>query len=95
MLYWGEDNEGLEECKRCKTSKWKNKDKKQYAKILRYLPLKPHLQRFFMSSTTIESMTWHASKDNQDGLMRKPRDFEAWKSFDLLHLEFANDPQHV
>jgi len=40
MLYWGEDNEGLEECKQCKTSKCKNKDKKQYAKILRYFPLK-------------------------------------------------------
>jgi len=34
MLYWGEDNEGLEECKWCKTSKLKDKDKKQYAKIL-------------------------------------------------------------
>nr|KYP69775.1 hypothetical protein KK1_008979 [Cajanus cajan] len=28
MLYWGEENEGLEECKRCKMSKWKDKKKK-------------------------------------------------------------------
>jgi len=57
MLYWGEENESLEECKRCKTSKWKGKDKKQYAKSLCYFPLKSRLQRLFMSSKTIESMT--------------------------------------
>jgi len=40
-------------------------------------------------------MTRHASKDDQDGLMRHPRDSEAWKSFYLLHPEFANDPRNV
>ena len=34
-------------------------------------------------------------KKTQDGLMRHPRDSEAWKIFDLLHPEFANDPQNV
>jgi len=62
MLYWGENNEGLEKCKRCKTSKWENKYKKQYAKILRYFPLKSRLQRLFMSSKMIEFMAWHVSR---------------------------------
>jgi len=74
MLYWGEENEDLEECKRCKMSKWKDKNKKQYAKILRYFPLKPRLQRLFMSPKTSDSMTWHASVKNQDELMRHPRE---------------------
>jgi len=95
MLYWGEENEGLEECKRCKTSKWKDKNKKQYAKILCYFRLKSRLQRLFMSSKTTDSMTWHASRNNQDRLMRHPRDFEAWKTFDLLHPKFVNDPRNV
>jgi len=95
MLYWGEENEGLEECKRCKTSKWKDKNKKQYAKILRYFPLKSRLQRLFMCSKTANSMTWHAFGNNQEGLMRHPRDSEAWKTFDLLHPEFVNDPRNV
>jgi len=60
-----------------------------------YFPLKLRLQRLFMSSKTVDSMTWHASKDNQDRLMRHPRDFEAWKTFDQLHLQFANDPRNV
>jgi len=27
--------------------------------------------------------------------MRHPRDSKVWKSFDLLHLEVANDPRNV
>jgi len=68
---------------------------KQYAKILRYFPLNSRLQRLFMCSKTADSMTWHAPENNQDELMRHPRDFEAWKTFDLLHPEFVNDPRNV
>ncbi|KAL3358732.1 hypothetical protein AABB24_015704 [Solanum stoloniferum] len=32
---------------------------------------------------------------NQDGLMRHPRDSQAWKTFDLLHPEFAADLRNV
>ena len=95
MLYWGGENEDLEECKRCKMSEWKDKNKKQYAKILRYFPLKPRLQRLFMCSKKFNCMTWHASEKNHDELMRHPRDFEAWKTFDVLHPEFASDPRNI
>ena len=94
MLYWGED-EDLQECKRCKTSKWKDNKKKKPAKILRYFPLKPILQRLFMCSKTVESMKWHALEGNQDEMMRHPRDSKAWKTFDLIHPEFAADPRNV
>ncbi|XP_058787440.1 uncharacterized protein LOC131661819 isoform X1 [Vicia villosa] len=95
MLYWGEENQDFEECKRCKTSRWKDDKKKKSAKILRYFPLKPRLQRLFMCSKTAESMRWHALEANQDGMMRHPRDSEAWKTFDLLHPEFATDSRNV
>ncbi|KAL3337539.1 hypothetical protein AABB24_029931 [Solanum stoloniferum] len=75
MLYFGEHDEGLQECKKCNTSRWKdNNKKKQPGKILRYFPLKPRLQRLFMCSKTTESMRWHSLGGNQDGLMRHPRD---------------------
>jgi len=48
-----------------------------------------------MSSKTDDSITWHASKDNQDGLMRHPRDFETRITFDQLHPQFVDDPQNV
>ncbi|XP_016476614.2 uncharacterized protein LOC107798160 [Nicotiana tabacum] len=95
MLYWEGDSE-LEACKHCDTSKWNpNKKKKQAAKVLRYFPLKPRLQRLFMCCKTAEHMRWHASGNNTDGLMRHPRDGEAWKTFDRTHSGFASDPRNV
>jgi hypothetical protein len=102
MLYWGEDEE-RETCKKCNTSKWKskakdsdgNKQKKVPAKVLRYFPLKPRLQRLFLSSKTAEDMRWHAVDPKNDGMMRHPRDSKAWKEFDLTHPWFASDPRNV
>ncbi|XP_052181001.1 uncharacterized protein LOC127794134 [Diospyros lotus] len=108
MLYCGED-ESRETCKVCNTSRWKQsrkgnptnmsgggkKRKNKPVKVLRYFPLKPCLQRLFMSSKTAEHMRWHSVDGNKDGLMRHPRDSEAWKRFDETHLEFASDPRNV
>ena len=105
MLYWGED-EGKEECKTCKRSRWKQKghettsdiEKQQNklpAKVLRYFPLIPRLKRMFMSSKIVKSMVWHIEHNNNDGLMRHPRDSKAWKTFDLKYLDFALNPQNV
>ena len=70
MLYWSED-ENKETCKRCQTSRWKErrvgKKKKQPAKVLRYFPLKPRLQRLFMSTKTAKHMRWHVTKNYNDG----------------------------
>ncbi|XP_049364607.1 uncharacterized protein LOC125829432 [Solanum verrucosum] len=95
MLFWEGDSE-LEACKHCATSKWNpNKKNKQAAKVLRYFPLKPRLKRLFMCRKTAEHMRWHALDNNSDGLMRHPRDGEAWKTFDRTHSGFASDPRNV
>nr|KYP40480.1 hypothetical protein KK1_038167 [Cajanus cajan] len=48
MLYLGDDEKSLDACKHCGTSRWKPKKKKKLAaKVLRYFPLKPRLQRLF------------------------------------------------
>ena len=106
MLYFGEDKD-RDTCKTCKTSRWKpkqkdmtsgtatNKRKKLPAKVLRYFPLKPRLQRLFMSSKIAEHMRWHALGRTDDSMLRHPRDAEAWKRFDLMHPEFASDPRNV
>ncbi|CAA7013323.1 unnamed protein product [Microthlaspi erraticum] len=109
MLFWGEDS-GRETCKICETSRWKmkgneaeneevsekkKKNKKQAAKVLRYFPLKPRLQRLFMSSKTVESMKWHALAENKDGKLRHPRDGQAWKTFDQKFPVFASDARNV
>ena len=40
-------------------------------------------------------MTWHANGRVNDGLMRHPVDFEAWKSFDSKYTKFSSDPCNV
>ena len=105
MLYWGADVD-LENCKYCHISRWKatkkqnigvttKKEKKRPAKVLRYFPLKPRLQRLFMCSITAEHMRWHMEESNEDGVMRHPRDGKAWKTFDTTFPDFASDPRNV
>ncbi|XP_061344016.1 uncharacterized protein LOC133289989, partial [Gastrolobium bilobum] len=111
MLYWGEEDESRQSCKVCHTSRWKppvkevsdgtssqqgQKKRNVAAKIVRYFPLKPRLQRLFLSTKTAEDMRWHAIPNGaNDGLMRHPRDSEAWKKFDELHTSFSSDPRSV
>jgi len=105
MLYFGEDA-NRDFCKKCKTSRWKakrkgtigatsNKRKKIPAKVLRYFPLKPRLQRMFMSSKIAEHMRWHSSGSINEVILRHPRDSKAWKTFDFKHPQFASDPRNV
>ncbi|XP_061374183.1 uncharacterized protein LOC133316451 [Gastrolobium bilobum] len=109
MLFWGAEDEDRQICKVCKTSRWKppvkecertcsqqgRKKRNVAAKVVRYFPLKPRLQRLFLSTKTAEDMRWHAMHDNIDGLMRHPRDSEAWKKFDELHTSFGSDPRNI
>ncbi|WMV09410.1 hypothetical protein MTR67_002795 [Solanum verrucosum] len=104
MLYWKEDSL-LDSCKVCGASRWKinthsgekknKKGKKIALKSLRYFPLKPRLQRLFMSTKTSTLMTWHKDKRVDDRIMRHPTNSMAWKSFDELHPSFAAEPRNV
>ncbi|KAL3638401.1 hypothetical protein CASFOL_017772 [Castilleja foliolosa] len=96
-LYWKGD-EKLEACPICQTSRWKLNDgvgKKIPHKILRYFPLKPRLQRLFMSEKTSKKMVWHNEKRVNDEYMRHPADSAAWKDFDKEFPQFAEDPRNV
>nr|XP_016455449.1 PREDICTED: uncharacterized protein LOC107779513 isoform X1 [Nicotiana tabacum] len=70
-------NKNVNECKVCGASRWKNDARKIPAKVLRYFPLKPRLQRLFMSSETSKAMRWHHEEHNKDGVLRHPADYEA------------------
>jgi hypothetical protein len=106
MLFW-KDNKDLESCLKCGQSKWKDEvnlndyreiipaSKKRPAKVLRWFPLIPRLQRLFMSQRTTRNMRWHAEGRTKDGVLRHPADGEAWKSFDNLHLDFSSESRNV
>ena len=40
-------------------------------------------------------MKWNHAGRSIDGLLRHPIDGEAWKNFDILHPDFANEPSNV
>jgi len=54
-------------------SRSENEKKKDPPKVLRYFPLKPRLQRLFMSSKTATHMRWHTTANNNDSKLRHPR----------------------
>ncbi len=88
MLYYKE-NSKANQCSVCHHSRWKtnNKDskgngKKVSWKVLRYFPLKPRLQRLFMSMKIAADIRWHHDERLNDGVLRHPANAKAWKSFD-------------
>ncbi|KAL4560130.1 hypothetical protein LXL04_032279 [Taraxacum kok-saghyz] len=104
VLFW-EEKEKDESCSECGSSRWKESrdnleignspPKKKAAKILRWFPLKPRLQRLFMCSKTASLMTWHHEGRVNDGKIRHPADAQAWKDFDIKFPEFASEPRNV
>ena len=107
MLY-SKEHANENECIVCGFSRWKSSDvhptnefnqsskkKKIHAKVLRYFPLKPRLQRLFMSSKTASHMKWHVDGCMRGEMMRHLVDSLAWKNFDKVHPSFAQEPRNV
>ncbi|XP_028076149.1 uncharacterized protein LOC114278323 [Camellia sinensis] len=95
---YNEEYENEDECP-CKAPRYKvrkGKGKKIPHKVLRYFPLKPRLQRLFISRKTAIDMKWHKDKRvEKENVLRHPADSEAWKDFDKKHESFAKDPRNV
>lgn len=104
MLFRKEDTK-LDKCVICSSSRWKQNggvgnderesSKRVAAKQMRYFPLKPRLQRLFMSSKTAKLMKWHAEERVDDGVLRHPADSLAWKDFDRRNTCFASNSRNV
>ncbi|XP_050387393.1 uncharacterized protein LOC126803675 [Argentina anserina] len=96
VLFYGVDNQTLDNCPVCNASRWKTSKKRRVpVKILRYFPLIPRLKRLYMSSHTSKKMRWHGVKRTNDDILRHPADGEAWKSFDRCFPDFAADIRNV
>ncbi|KAF5450521.1 hypothetical protein F2P56_030861 [Juglans regia] len=97
-LFWKE-NASYNECPKCKASRWIASTSDQQMipqKVLRYFPLKPRLQRLFMSTKTAQAMRWHKDAHVDDPTsMRHPADSRVWKDFDNKYVAFSHDPRNV
>ena len=91
-LFWKE-NEKLHNCPVCGEPRYKTGKIPQ--KVLPHFPLKPRLQRLFMSRHTSVDMRWHKEKRlHEDGVLRHPADSEVWKDFDNQYPWFAHDARN-
>ena len=72
-------------------------ERKIPALVMWYLPVIDRLKRLFSNSRDAKFMIWHAAPDGRkkDGKLRHPADARQWKTFDVNHPEFANDPRNV
>ncbi|XP_066396736.1 uncharacterized protein [Miscanthus floridulus] len=90
-------------CPKCKASRYielesgdgRKTQTKVGAKILRYLPFIPRIQRLFMSEESAKQMTWHKTGRRYTDKMIHPSDGESWKSFDRKHTDKANEARNV
>lgn len=98
MLFYKEDSK-LDACKFCGQDRYEISRQGQVKRVARsvltYLPLGPRLQRLYMCSQTAEDMTWHSTTRTEHGFMQHPRDGSAWKHFDEVFPDFANEPRNV
>ncbi|XP_062013496.1 uncharacterized protein LOC133729885 [Rosa rugosa] len=103
MLFRNED-EKLQKCAICGESRYKESEhdsndqqsgRKIPAKQVRYFPLKPRLQRLFMSSKTASLMKWHAEDRTKDDVLRHPADSPVWKTLDQKFPDFSSDSRNV
>ena len=107
MLYWG-DNKDKEECDNCGVSRWVLPEKKGSdashagqvirkvpANVMRYFPLKPRLQRFFMCKDYSKLMTWHDVGRQKDGKLRHPADAQSWKTMDAIYPDFSSENRNI
>ena len=104
MLFRG-DYAKKDFCHVCESSRWKvdkknassvePKGKRKPAKVLRYFPLIPRIQRLFSTSKTSDDMRWHDEARTKDGKLRHPAGGDAWIDFDGRYRDFAADARNV
>ena len=91
-------------CPKCKSSRFMEVDSGDGQKrqldipltILRHLPFIPRIQRLYMTEESAKQMTWHKNgkRYNPDKMVHAS-DGEAWKHFDAIHREKAEEARNV
>ena len=96
VLFRGEELKDLTACPKCGTQRYKQVGKSSVpAKVLRWFPLIPRLQRMYSTPLQASFLTWHARHVSEDGIMRGAVDSYQWKFVDWKYPEFANEPRNL
>ncbi|XP_074305807.1 uncharacterized protein LOC141641029 [Silene latifolia] len=91
----------LDECPRCKKSRYKFRDtiegrkKGGPAKTLWYLSIIPWFTRLFANPKDAEYMLWHDKGRKKDGKLRHVADAPQWRTIDRDFPEFGSEPRNL
>ena len=87
----------LDNCPVCGMLRWKDPERKKIPqKVLRHFPLAPRLKRMFATKEASEEAQWHKLKRHpSEKEMCHPADGEAWKHFDEVYSDFAEDARNL
>ncbi|CAM8912231.1 unnamed protein product [Rhodiola kirilowii] len=102
MIYYAEA-ESLTVCKFCGESRFQSNNttaiSSGYVRVAKssmfYLNIIPRLQRLFMTQSTAEHMSWHASRRDDANKMVHPSDGQSWKYFDSCYPDFSAETRNV
>ncbi|XP_019266286.1 PREDICTED: uncharacterized protein LOC109243756 [Nicotiana attenuata] len=99
MLFY-KDDATLENCKFCNQPRYKEvtnskMKNKVPVKPMHYLPFIPRLKRLYASMSSAPHMRWHYENRRPPGILCHPSDGEAWKHFDRVFPDFANEPRNI
>ena len=92
------ENANKHHCPKCNESRWKDAERHMIPrKVLRHFPLIPRLKRIFSNEKTSDEVKWHKlyRKHKVSGEMNHPADGGAWKHFDSLWTDFAEDARNI
>ncbi|XP_004309364.1 PREDICTED: uncharacterized protein LOC101306581 [Fragaria vesca subsp. vesca] len=100
-LFRGEKKKNMQNCPECNASRWyvnprtNEINKGVLAKVLRYFPIIPRIQRMFFSASNSELLTSLSTHHNQDVMMRHPVDSIQWLTVDQKWPSFASEPRNL
>jgi hypothetical protein len=64
-------------------------------KVLRHIPIIPHLQRLFRCESIAQFMDYHARNRNGDGVLRMFVDGSAFREIEEKWANFKDEPRNV
>ncbi|KAL6193972.1 hypothetical protein ACLB2K_035056 [Fragaria x ananassa] len=91
----------MQNCPECNASRWyvnprtNEINKGVLAKVLRYFPIIPRIQRMFLSASNSELLNSLSTHHNQDVMMRHPVDSIQWRTVDQKWPSFAFEPRNL
>jgi hypothetical protein len=96
IIYYGQ-HASKTECPQCLISRYQTNQvtKRVPRKVLRHIPIIPHLQRLFRCESIAQFMDYHACNISGYGVLRMPVDGSTFREIEEKWAYFKDEPRNV